>query len=173
MDRGSDSAPHVAPRSLPQRARQAAAGLRLDGSLAFVALAMLGICLLYTFAYPLLGHYPGLSLTYDWVVLDTDDCDPARDWCRQNQLQVLPGDRLLRIGDLTYAAYTNDRALVPFGAYHAGDPVPVILERDGQTVQINWQMPGTSGQVWNIVLFNLLFMLPFWLAGTVVMLFLR
>ncbi|MGB2771117.1 MAG: GAF domain-containing protein [Anaerolineae bacterium] len=173
MDRGSDSAPHVAPRSLPQRARQAAAGLRLDGSLAFVALAMLGICLLYTFAYPLLGHYPGLSLTYDWVVLDTDDCDPARDWCRQNQLQVLPGDRLLRIGDLTYAAYTNDRALVPFGAYHAGDPVPVILERDGQTVQINWQMPGTSGQVWNIVLFNLLFVLPFWLAGTVVMLFLR
>ncbi len=173
MDRDSDPPPAAGRERRTTRADRPTVSLKLDGPLSFVALAVLSVCLLYIFAYPLLGHYPGLSLTHEWVALDTDDCHPDRSWCRQNQAQVLPGDRLLQIGDLSFAAYTSDRRLVPFGAYRAGEPVPVVLDRNGQTMQITWYLPENSSLAWNIALFNLLFAFPFWLSGTVVILFLR
>ena len=174
MNRGSEAlAPDAGRGNPPAPGNQRVAALRLDGSLSIVALTILLICLLYTFAYPLLGHYPGVSLTFEWVVLDVDHCDPSLDWCRANQGQLLRSDRLLQIGDLTYVSYAQDRTAVPFGAFNAGSRVPVILQRNDQTIQAYWYMPDSTNQVWNIALFNLLFVLPFWFAGTVVMLFLR
>lgn len=174
MDQGADlSTPDAAPHTPLMRDNQRGAVLRLDGLLPIVAIGVLLICLLYTFAYPLLGHYPGISLTFDWTVLDTDYCNAAIHGCLENQHQLLPGDRLLQIGDLTYATYTENRMAAPFGAFDAGDHVPVIVQRNDQTIQVTWHMPEQTNQTWNMALFNLLFVLPFWLAGTVVLLFLR
>ncbi len=174
MNRGSEAlAPDAARKDPPTRGNQRAAARRLDGALSIVALTILLVCVFYAFSYPLLGHYPGMSLTYDWEVLDTDGCDPALAWCRANNGQMLRGDHLLQIGDLTYAAYVEDRTAVPFGAFTPGSHVPIILQRNGQVRQVQWVMPDSTSPAWNMAFFNLLFILPFWLAGSIISLFLR
>ena len=174
MNRGAEAlAADAAREDPPTRGNQRAAAWRHDGALSIVALAILLICVFYAFSYPLLGHYPGMSLTYDWEVLDTDACDPALAWCRANNGQMLRGDHVLQIGDLTYAAYVEDRTAVPFGAFNPGSSVPIILQRNGQVRQVQWVMPDSTSSVWNMAFFNLLFVLPFWLAGSIISLFLR
>ena len=75
MNRGSEAlAPDAGRGNPPAPGNQRVAALRLDGSLSIVALTILLICLLYTFAYPLLGHYPGVSpVSYTHLTLPTSD----------------------------------------------------------------------------------------------------
>jgi len=151
MNRGSEAlAPDAARKDPPTRGNQRAAARRLDGALSIVALTILLVCVFYAFSYPLLGHYPGMSLTYDWEVLDTDACDPALAWCRANNGHMLRGDHVLQIGDLTYAAYVADRTAVPFGAFTPGSSVPIILQRNGQARQVQWVMPDSTSPAWNM-----------------------
>jgi len=52
--------------------------------------------------------------------------------------------------------------------------MPITVLRDGQRQTILWQMPAATSILWRLAhLSVLLFALPFWLAGTVVLLFLQ
>jgi signal transduction histidine kinase len=129
----------------------------------------------YAFAYVFLAPYPGADYNDQWEVFSFDDaCNIVPDWCVANRDALRVGDRLVVIGDLAFQDYQNDRTRVPFAGYGPGDIVPITFVRDGIIQHTNWQMLGTTGPVRLYRLLNsLIFFLPFWLAGTVVLLFLR
>jgi signal transduction histidine kinase len=147
---------------------------RVDNASALMAAGVLLLGLTYVFAYVFLASYPGVDYDNRWNVLAFDNaCQTNPDWCAvRDNLQV--GDQLIAIGDLTHQDYQKDRTRVPFAGYGPGDTVPIVFIRDGIVQYTRWQMLGPTGPVRLYRLLNsLIFFLPFWLAGTAVLLFLR
>jgi len=105
--------------------------------------------------------------------MQIDPCEDHPGWCEVNQDRLQVGDRLICIGGLTYEDYQKDRRSVPFDGYGPSQNVPITLLRNGLEHMILWQMPTISAAYRALSLSGLLFYLPFWLAGTVVLLFLR
>ena len=116
----------------------------------------------YTINFIVTAPNPGLSLTGTaggWQVNDSS----------QSELDV--GDIIVQIGDLTYERYQADRRLVPFAGYRPGDTVPNIVTAEGQVVEL--QMPPVMAGDYLRRFISTAWFIPFWLAGTVVLLFLR
>ena len=145
----------------------------IEWPLALISFVVLLACLFYTFAYTHLTPYPGMDFNSGWVVIRLDPCDVHPGWCEANQGGLRIGDRLMVIGDLSYEDTWDDRRRVPFDGYGPGESVPITLRRDGHDQTIDWQMPDITGSNRLERLAGLLFYLPFWLAGTVVLLLLR
>jgi len=152
--------------------RRRASVRRLDWSLFPISVVVLLICLFYSYARGFLVPYPGFTTNNAWGVVDLAPCEELPEWCQANQGRVRRGDQLLAIGDLSYKAYARDRRLVPFWGYDPGEMVPLVLVRDGETVEVLWEMPPFSPD-WASALGGVVFYLPFWLAGTLVLLFLQ
>ncbi len=147
---------------------------RIDVLLGLLAVGVLLICLYYTFAYVFLTSYPGFEHDAQWVVLSFDEtCDSHPDWCAANRDTLQVGDHLLTIGDLTYQKYWSDNTVVPFAGYKPGDFVPITFVRDGVVQQTRWQMLGPTPARQRFRWAVMLPFVPFWLAGTIVLLFLR
>jgi len=102
-----------------------------------------------------------------------DPCEDHPGWCEATQDRLQVGDRLICVGGLTYEDYRKDRRCIPFDGYGPGQNVPITFQRNGHKHMILWQMPTISAAYRAPNLSGLLFYLPFWLAGTVVLLFLR
>jgi signal transduction histidine kinase len=139
-----------------------------------LAAAMLLVGFGYTLAFLLWTPYPGVDYDTNWQVIAFDmPCASKPDWCtmRDNALQI--GDQFLSIGDLTLSQYRANPTLVPFGGYHEGDKVPLTVLHGGEVRKTVWQMLGPTGSTYFIRLAGFLIFLPFWLAGTVILLFLR
>ncbi len=134
------------------------------------------LCLFYTYAHVFWVPEPGITFNTKWIVTSIDPCDTYPGWCEANQggfqaLQV--GDQLIAIGHLTYQDYWDDKRRVLFDGYGPGESVPITLSRDGDRQAINWRMPVFISTNRARRLTGLLFYLPFWLAGTVVLLLLQ
>jgi len=115
--------------------------------------------LLYIFAVP----YPGIEFTATqtgWLVNNTQ------------QPEIAFHDVIVSIGDLTFDAFLADRTLTPFADYDIGDIVPIELLGDSQTVEIQMPKPGIGDRVLRLIHISGWF-LPFWLAGSITLLFLR
>ncbi len=137
------------------------------------AIVMLLINVAPTLAHIFIAPYPGFALNVSWVVITEVNCEERPLWCEANDAEISPGDRLLFVGDLTHDAFLADRAAVPFEGYGPGDRVYLRYEHQGQVREAWWLMPPISwADRWPRVLGMLLY-LPFWTAGTVVLLFLR
>jgi PAS domain-containing protein len=151
----------------------------LDRLLAPISTLVLLAGLFYVFAYAFLTPYPGMTLdagSAGWSITVIDPCDTYLGWCQANQdgLQALQvGDQLIAIGDLAYEDYRDDRRRVLFDGYGPGESVPITLSREGDRRVIHWQMPVVTVANRARRLIGLLFYLPFWLAGTVVLLLLQ
>ena len=147
---------------------------RIDRTLALLSLGVLLIGLFYTLAYVLIVPYPGFDFNGRWEVLAFENpCDTNPAWCAATENSLDVGDRLIVIGDLTYQEYRSRPLRIPFGGYGPGDLVPVTFVRDGEVRQVTWQMLGPTGAAHFMRLVSFLIFLPFWLAGTGVLLFLR
>ena len=147
---------------------------RVDLPFALLAAAVLVLGLFYTLGYVLAVPYPGVDFNAAWQVLAFDNpCDVNPDWCAARDRSLQIGDRLLAIGDLTYEEYRAHPTRIPFWGYQPGELVPITFERDGVVRQISWPMLGPSGETRSARLIGVLIFLPFWLAGTAVLLFLR
>ncbi len=149
---------------------------KLDWLLVLISVLVLLACLFYTYAHVFWVPEPGITINAKWVVTSIDPCDTYPGWCEANQggfqaLQV--GDQLIAIGHLTYQDYWDDKRRVLFDGYGPGESVPITLSRDGDRQAINWRMPVFISTNRARRLTGLLFYLPFWLAGTVVLLFLQ
>jgi signal transduction histidine kinase len=156
------------------RAHLADRHIEASWTLIVLAVVMLLMGVGYTLVYVLWTPYPGVDYDASWQVIAFDmPCAADPDWCtmRDDALQI--GDQLLKIGDLTFDAYRTQPTLVAFTGYHPGDRVPITLVRDGETRHVVWQMLGPTGNTYFIRLIGFLIFLPFWLAGTIVLLFLR
>lgn len=139
-----------------------------------IAAGVLLVGLFYTVVYALAVPYPGLDYDSRWQVLALENpCNVNPVWCAARDKSLRIGDQMLAIGDLTYQEYKAAFAAVPFAGSHPGDIVPVTFVRDGEVRQTTWQMLGPTGAARTIRLTGLLIFLPFWLAGTGVLLFLR
>ena len=143
-----------------------------DWPFGLVSLGTLAVCLFYTFAYAFLTPNSGLTFDASWYVTVIEPCDVQATWCQSNQNTLRLGDHLLVIGNLTYEDYQRDRRLVPFEGYQAGDSVPITFSRDGVSQTTHWQMPLVRANLYKQTS-NVLFFFPFWLAGTMVWLFLQ
>ncbi len=154
--------------ALPSRRR------RPDWHLTFISIIPLLVGLFYVYANSLLAPYPGFTFDAQWDVISVEACHPADAWCVGNQGKLQVGDRLTIIGDLTNDAYQSRQWLVPFEGYGPGQILPITLIDGSGERQINWQMPANNiGAIINRFFGNLVLFMPFWLAGTVVLLLLQ
>lgn len=142
--------------------------------LALLAAIVLAVCLFYTIAPAYLAPYPGFTWTRDGTIDSLEPCELHPAWCKANQDTLQMGDQLLTIGSLIYADCISTWHEIPFYGYGPGEYVSITFRRDGQEHTVDWQMLGPTGEsrteriVWSLALYS-----PFWLAGTIILLFLR
>lgn len=143
-----------------------------------VGIGVLVLNLIYILAYIYWVPYPGFA--YDGqleIVSFATDCSPAppeeEAWCRVNGDKLHIGDRLQKIGQLQDEDYHKNLFSVPFWGKQAGDTVPLLVDRDGETLAVSWEMQGPTelGRITRSA--GILLFLPFWVAGTIVLLFFR
>jgi signal transduction histidine kinase len=63
--------------------------------------------------------------------------------------QLQPGDRLIQVGAVSVSDYqASDQSL--FAGYHTGDTVPLLIERNSQTISVSWTLPPpTNREIWD------------------------
>lgn len=87
---------------------------------------------------------------------------------------VMPGDQLVQVGSLAWQEFENDLRVTLFDGIKVGEVVPVVVERDGELITVQWELPGTnSGEVWEQLASEWPIAYFFWLAGTLTLLFMR
>lgn len=139
--------------------------------LALLSVWVLLICLFYTYAGVYLVPYPGFDLTNEKVI-SLEPCENDSPACEVNRQQLQVGDQILSIGDLTDTEIIRDRSTNPFANYEPGDSVPITVLRQGEMLTIDWQIQGPTTQGYLRRLSYGLIFIPFWLAGTLILLFL-
>jgi signal transduction histidine kinase len=84
------------------------------------------------------------------------------------------GDRLVQIGPVSWNEFEHDRSKSFFVGTRKGQVIPVIVERGGQTLAINWVYPGPDREQ-ILSRLNRIWWLDyiFWLAGTMTLIFIR
>jgi len=138
-----------------------------------LAFAVLCICVYYTFSYALLAPYPGVDWDAQWFVLRFDEGCLVDPNCANGRQDLQAGDRLIQIGGMTFDQYVANRRAVPFAGYRPGDTVPIKFIHAGRETEMRWPMLGPQGAARLVRLATLLFWMPFWLAGSVVLALLR
>ncbi len=139
-----------------------------------IAVLVLLLCLFYILAFAFLAPFPGMDLNSEWRVLSLDSmCSGEAAPCQVGGDRLSAGDHMVSIGGLTFGEYRSSRTSMPFAGYKRGEVAPITFQHDGQTVNAGWRVLGPTRPARLVRLSSLLFILPFWLAGTVVLLFLR
>ncbi|MBI3957625.1 MAG: hypothetical protein HY328_02360 [Chloroflexi bacterium] len=106
------------------------------------------------------------------VATETTACNSGRD-------TLYVGDQILAIYGLDpgvrleYADYNTNLTATPFNDFDTGDVVKLDIRRKGEVLTIFWSMPVRSNRSQLQRLNTIWVFLPFWLAGTAVLLFLR
>ncbi len=133
-----------------------------DWLLILIALLVLGVYFYYTIAYIFRVPYPGIEITAG-----------IRGWTVNESIQpgVEIGAVLGRIGDLTDAQYTDDRLSVPFEGAAVGEKIAVELIDNGGTILLEMPKAKIDDRFRRFIATFWFF--PFWLAGSIVLLFLR
>lgn len=148
---------------------------RPEFSLTAVAVGVLLIIAFYGFALFGLVPYPGLSFSVvpdGWLISRFETCEGREEWCSTlEQLQV--GDVLTQIGTLDYQEFRQNRRAVPFGGYEPGDTVPLVVLREGETINVDWVMPPILTEERVVRMSGLLLAVPFWLVGTGILVLLQ
>jgi len=87
-------------------------------------------------------------------------------------LQV--GDQLIQVGPLRWADFNVDLRRTFFDGAKAGDIIPIVVERGGQTLTIPWTFPGlNSGDFYDQLPSEWIIAYFFWFAGLMTVLLVR
>jgi signal transduction histidine kinase len=138
-----------------------------------IALAILTVCVFYTYVGMVLAANPRFGFDGNWVVYTIEPCDTSFDWCRENQASLQVGDQIISIGGLSYTEFAGNYLAVPFDGYQPGDVVPITISDLGNVRTIYWRMPPERSTFQFESAFSLWLFAPFWLAGSIALLFLR
>ena len=85
-----------------------------------------------------------------------------------------PGDRLIQVGPIPFEAFSRDLRQDLFGGARPGDTLPVVVEREGQVLTVEWRVPGPNHGEFRDQLWSQWFLAYFfWMAGTASLLLLR
>ncbi|MEW5986457.1 MAG: ATP-binding protein [Chloroflexota bacterium] len=127
--------------------------------LAWPAVAALLIHLFYLLVYLRQVPYPGVEYT---------PIDESNAW----SFDLGAGEILIQqIGDLSFAEYRDDPHSVPFAGFQAGDRVP-LCPVSGDCIELEMKEP-TLGEVVKRQVAPMVGFFPFWIAGTIVLLFVQ
>jgi signal transduction histidine kinase len=84
------------------------------------------------------------------------------------------GDRLIQVGSMSWNEYSTDLRKTFFEDMKPGDSTPILVDRNGQLIAIQWTLPGfNAGELWDQLNGQWFFAYFFWLAGLITVLFLR
>lgn len=125
-----------------------------------IALSVFIVLVWYACGILLVSPYPGFSFNPSNGRVDeihtNVDTEPA--------LHV--GDRLVRVGDVTFDEYQRDARVIFFEGAKAGDLVEITVERDGQELDILWTFAGFDRDTFISRFFNIWWLaFAFWIAG--------
>lgn len=140
---------------------------------ALLSILVLLVSSWFSISIGFLATDPGLAYDTDWRISSVDSCASRSEWCASNPGTLLIGDRMLRIGALAYDEYVRDITSVPFEGLQPGDEVDILLVRNGREIGTTWLMPPVSGGNRALNLLASVVYLPFWIAGTLVLVLLR
>jgi signal transduction histidine kinase len=150
-------------------------GLRdVDSRLILIATGTLLVCLLYNFLHAFRSLDPGFVIDGDWTVIIDDPCDLTPDWCGANEDLIESEDKIVMMGELSFADSQADKRVSAFAGLEPGDSVPITIERNGETHMVDWLIPPQvfSHQL-TLFISTFLIYMPFWLVGTYVLLFIQ
>jgi signal transduction histidine kinase len=142
--------------------------------LVLLSVLVLAVCLLYTYAAVYLAPYPGFEWNSNWVITAIEPCEVNQVWCEANRDTLQVGDQMLVVGGLSYSDLLLARTKIPFDSYGLGETVSITFRRDGGERTVDWRMlgPTTAGRVRRLM-DSLPLYIPFWFAGTLILLLLR
>lgn len=142
--------------------------------LVLLSVLVLAVCLFYTYAAVYLAPYPGLDWNAAWIIAEIEPCRVDSVWCETNWNTLQLGDQMLVVGGLAYSELQRDRSKIPFEGYGPGEHVSITFRRDGEERTVAWQMLGpTSASRARRLIDSLPLYIPFWVAGTLILLLLR
>ena len=126
---------------------------------------VLAILLFYTYA-KFFGHPYGFRWDSSGIIIYVFD--------KQPEPTLKEGDKIFQIGPVRWDEFRADLRKTFFEGYKPRDVVPIVVERDGQTLDISWRFSDFNRDEffdqffseWGMVYF-------FWLAGTLTILFIR
>lgn len=150
-----------------------------------IAVTVLTVGFVYGLGHVYIVPDPGFSYDGNWHITNFSlDC--VLSYSATNRAICNTGRDSLEIGDiiktihgplpdqqLHITDYNTDLTVTPFGGIEPGDVVQLDIERDGRLLTVDWVMPARSNTSQWQRLGTLWVFLPFWLAGTAVLLFLR
>ncbi|MFN2299429.1 MAG: HD domain-containing phosphohydrolase [Anaerolineales bacterium] len=149
----------------------------VDAFLLLVSILALLICLFYAVAATYLSPIPGVEYDANWTVTGFADCQNNKDnqlqWCLENEATLQVGDQLLSVGGMTLEQYLQNPNVVPFTGYRPGDSATITFLHDGVASAGQWILvhPTFSDRFENLI--QALVYLPFWMAGTAVLILIR
>ncbi len=149
------------------------------------AVAVLVIGFVYGLGHVYLVPDPGFTYNGRWhITTFSKNCIPSDAVdnivsCNSGRDTLAIGDKITAINNpatgkkLTLEDYNTDLTVTPFSGFVVGDLVELDIVRGETAIHVNWLMPERSN-LNQVQSFNTIWVfLPFWLAGTAVLLFLR
>jgi signal transduction histidine kinase len=165
-------------RGQPEEARRSwapgTAARGVDWRLLPVALSVLAVCLFYTIGRIYGQTYAGFSYDRTATVIALAACDERSPQCQPGSSHLQVGDRILRIGETTSDEFVIEDTRSPLAGYRAGDVVPILVDRDGEPLEVLWELqPRSLGALIRGLALPPVVYMPFWVAGTLALLLRR
>jgi HD-GYP domain-containing protein (c-di-GMP phosphodiesterase class II) len=148
-----------------------------DWLLFIISIVTLLICLFYGIAGTYLALYTGIDFDNTWTINSLPECSSnssnKQEWCAADADTLRVGDQMVVIGDLRYEDFIENSDRIPFSGLQPGDTVAVSILRNGAPQTIQWTVfsPAVSVRLKNLI--PMLFYIPFWLAGTAMLILIR
>ncbi|MGB3714718.1 MAG: GAF domain-containing protein [Candidatus Promineifilaceae bacterium] len=145
---------------------------RVDIKLLAIAIFVLLACLVYPIYYSFQYFDSGFTLNSRWVVIEVTLCSDYPEFCEGQEPKIRVGDRITQIGEFTFEDFESNRNLSLYGSTPPGGSIAIVFVRNGNQYTILWEIPPQSifEQIESLVAPILVFG-PFWLAGTVILMF--
>jgi len=133
------------------------------------SLLIFAVCLFYTYVAVYLAPYAGFEWGTNGVVGSIDPCHARQPLCEANRGVLQAGDKILAVNGVDFEDAKNPHE-IPFGEYRSGESVSITFLRDGQEQTADWLIvgPSAAGRFYRLFIL-LLFFVPFWLNGTLVL----
>ncbi len=130
-------------------------------------LPLLTLTLLLTYSYAkFFRHSFGIAWSSDGVI--------SAVYVNEREPTLHEGDKLIQVGSVPFNAFAQDLRQDLFGGAKAGDVLPVVVERNGQTATVTWKVPGpNAGEMVDQFFSQWFLAYIFWLAGTATFLLVR
>ncbi|MBN2084128.1 MAG: HD domain-containing protein [Anaerolineales bacterium] len=148
-----------------------------DWPLFLISVVTLLICLFYGIAGTYIAPYSGIEYDAGWRIIGIANClnnnSNRPEWCAADADILAAGDQMISIGDLQYEDFLKNQDRIPFWGNQPGDTVSISIVRNGSPQTILWTLvsPALSDRFKNFI--QMLVYIPFWLAGTAVLILIR